>query len=237
LRALVLAAGALAPLALAGETPARPAGNVPVVIIGRVATHTVQAGRPAIITGRITYLPPGAGSRRGLAARVRIDLRNYRWPQYNVTFYTRAKPTGNFTAKVWPRVNAAVQISFPGDPQLSAARSTPGRIRVRPHITAAFSATGGPRGTLQNIRVAGTFAPKRTPRLVHLTWEAQVSRTSPWYAICPVGASVTVRKGRFTGGCKLAGLKRNLRFRLRYTPGPGSPYLGTISAAHTAKLR
>jgi hypothetical protein len=210
---------------------------VPVVIVGRVGTHTVQAGRPAVVTGRITYLPPGAGSRRGLAARVRIDLRNYRWPQYNVTVYVRAKPNGNFTAKVWPRVNSAVQISFPGDPQLSAARATPGKIKVHPRVRVSFTASAGPRGTLRDIHVTGTFLPKRTPRLVHLTWEAQVSRSSPWYAVCPVGASVTVRKGKFSGGCRLAGLKRTLRFRLRYTPGPGSPFLGTISPAHTAKLR
>jgi hypothetical protein len=227
----------VAPLALAGSTPARPAGSVPVVIVGRVGTHTVQAGRPATITGRITYLPPGASTRRGLAARVRIDLRNYRWPSYNVTVYARSKPNGNFIAKVWPRVNSAVRISFGGDPQLSAAASTPGRIRVRPRVRVAFTATRGPRSTLRNIHVTGSFLPKRTPRLVHLTWEAQVRRGAPWYAICPVGASVTVRQGTFSGGCKLAGLKSTLRFRLRYTAGPGSPFLGAISKARTAKLR
>jgi hypothetical protein len=104
-------------------------------------------------------------------------------------------------------------------------------------VRVAFSATRGPRNTLRNIHVKGSFVPKRTPRLVHLGWEAQVRRGASWYAICPIGASVTVRRGKFSGACKLAGLKTMLRFRLRYTAGLDSPFLGAISKARTAKLR
>jgi hypothetical protein len=208
-----------------------------VVIVGRVGTHVVRAGAPATVTGRITYLPPGSSARRGLAARVRIDLRNYRWPQYNATVYVRARPTGSFIAKVWPRVNSLVRISFPGDPQLSPASSQPGRVRVRPRVRVSFTASRGPRNTLRDIHATGTFSPKRTPRLVHLTWEAQVTKGGPWYAICPVGAAITVHRGKIDGTCKLGGLKRALHFRLRYTAGPGSPFLGAISPARTASLR
>jgi hypothetical protein len=44
-------------------------------------------------------------------------------------------------------------------------------------------------------------------------------------------------RGKFSDGCKPAGLKSTLRFRLRYTAGPGSPFLGAISKARSAKLR
>jgi hypothetical protein len=142
---------------------------------------------------------------------------------------------GNFVLRVTPLLSERITVGVRIAGRAAPLELDAGEVRVVPVLRARFTVRRDVAGTVRDLRVTGTAAP-RTPVAFRLLLEGRSAQGRVVGLICRVGEQPVVRDGRFAGRCQSRFLPRAARYRVRFLPGPGAPLEAAVTGWQRAKV-
>jgi hypothetical protein len=204
-----------------------------VSLAGQVVTPRVASGESTFVTGSVSlvgtiaipatvtvrFTSGDAGNRFGTARTVRLSA------------------AGLYAARFLPVVSGQYTVELGVEGRQAVLRLDVGGVRVRPRISARFTARHDLYGRLRDLRVSGRVAPGVSLPGLRLLIEARLPGGRVVGLICRIGEQPVVTGGRYSARCASRGLPARARYRVLYTAGPGSPLDPAATGWSRAHLR